>query len=160
MKEITLKSGSVLNLSDEDFAVIKAQFVSEPVGRWKPKLSQDYFYVDARGIITYYEWDNDEYDQWIYAQGNCFKTEEEAAAHNKYLEAAATIRNSSSFVPDWGNSGQYKYSVCYGHNTKSLAVTNNIRVRQPFTTYYESQEAAEQAAKTYKKEYLLVMGIK
>ena len=54
------------------------------VERWKPTYGEQYFHASVAGI-TGLAWTNSLYDIERYEVGNCFKTEEEAAAYNEIL---------------------------------------------------------------------------
>ncbi len=47
---------------------------------WEPKVEERYYSVDVNGDVTYYTWDDDDFDAACYNFGNCFKTKEEAEA--------------------------------------------------------------------------------
>lgn len=54
------------------------------VERWKPTYGEQYFHASVAGI-TGLAWTNSLYDIERYEVGNCFKTEDEAAAYNEIL---------------------------------------------------------------------------
>ena len=85
--------------------------------RWKPKVSQNYYYyyVDNVGGIQITTWRDVHFDDAYYSTFNCFRTKEQAEAEaekilvRRMLEDIARRLNKGEKI-DWKNSTQYKYS--------------------------------------------------
>lgn len=45
--------------------------------RGKPNLSDKYYCIDEYGDLVYRYWDGDEYDDYRYSIGNCFKSKDD-----------------------------------------------------------------------------------
>lgn len=129
--------------------------------RWKPEYETHFWYVDSTaGDIHRTIWVDTRHDKWRYNQGNCFKTREEAEEYKKYLEAYARIKQSSSFVPDWEDRDQLKWSIYYDHSTDKFKYESYYNYQYPLSVYYATREEAEQAIKDYGDDYLTIMGMK
>lgn len=55
--------------------------------RWKPKVGEEYWFVDTTGIHRISRWYNDLYDKYRYKFGNVFQTEEQAIAAAEKIKA-------------------------------------------------------------------------
>lgn len=45
---------------------------------WKPKMGEEYWYINDDGDIECDVWEDSSYDEWRYLTNNIFKTEQEA----------------------------------------------------------------------------------
>lgn len=132
---------------------------SEKADSW-PQQGDGYYTVYDTGHI---EWIGDFTDKRALALGLAFQTEKEAKAHVRYLKALTRVKGSSSFVPDWSlsNVKQQKFFVRYMHDINKLAIAGTYYSQYIGTpVFYESQEAAEQAIKDHKEDFLILAGVK
>jgi hypothetical protein len=133
----------------------------DEVDNW-PKDGDKYYYLDTLGGIesTTWAYDNPS-DKECLELGLVFRTKEEAQAHVSYLKALTRVKGSSSFKPNWNNPSQMKYRVYYEHGPKTLESTISWSSQNIGTpVYYESEEAAEQAIKDHKEDFLILAGVK
>ena len=56
-------------------------------GRWEPKCGEDYYFIDAVGVVSDYVWRGTSLDRLYYESGNCFKTEAKAQATAEKVKA-------------------------------------------------------------------------
>ena len=72
--ELTSVSIDGISYSNKDKAISKIESIFSSF----PSAGDIYYFIDSRGKVTFYEWDNDDVDKNHLAIGNCYKTEEEA----------------------------------------------------------------------------------
>lgn len=133
----------------------------EKADSW-PRENEEFWTIEPseHNDIVEYTWFGSGTDKKIKSMGLVFRTEEEAKAHVRYLKALTRVKGSSSFVPNWNENNQ-KYFVRYNHKTGLLAVDyywSSQSIGAP--VYYESIEAAEQAIKDHKEDFLILAGVK
>lgn len=91
----------------------------------KPKKSELYIYVDSNMSIRYDIWKGCLADKFRYAQGNCFKTSEEAQEYLDNLKTKGELKllaeelNKGRII-DWENVLQDKYLLSFDNNTEKL----------------------------------------
>lgn len=78
--------------------------INAPEGRWKPKKDERYFYYDGDEVDEQ-TWKGTSTDKRIYAQGNCFKTEEEVENRIELLEHIYKFS-----IPEEGSSFYWLYN--------------------------------------------------
>ena len=104
-----------INKTKEHLANMEKMLVECEGERWKPKASQNYYYVDNVGDIQITTWRDIHFDDAYYSIFNCFQTREQAEAEaekilvRRMLEDIARRLNKGEKI-DWKNSTQYKYS--------------------------------------------------
>lgn len=83
--KITLDNGRTVEISQESYEAL-ANAVQEK--KWKPEDGEKCWGVTSGGNVDLFEWkDDDEYDKFRLASGNCFPTKEKAEMHKKRLLA-------------------------------------------------------------------------
>lgn len=104
-----------INKTKEHLANMEKMLAECEHERWKPKASQNYYYVDNVGGIQITTWRDIHFDDAYYSICNCFQTREQAEAEaekilvRRMLEDIARRLNKGEKI-DWKNSTQYKYS--------------------------------------------------
>lgn len=104
-----------INKTKEHLANMEKMLAECEHERWKPKASQNYYYVDNVGGIQITTWRDIHFDDAYYSIFNCFQTREQAEAEaekilvRRMLEDIARRLNKGEKI-DWKNSTQYKYS--------------------------------------------------
>lgn len=104
-----------INKTKEHLANMEKMLAECEHERWKPKASQNYYYVDNVGGIQITTWRDNHFDDAYYSIFNCFQTREQAEAEaekilvRRMLEDIARRLNKGEKI-DWKNSTQYKYS--------------------------------------------------
>ena len=129
--------------------------------RWKPEMSQTYYYVGGDGRVYDDTWVNDSaVDNGRFEIGNCFQTEEEAERVKEYLKALAVVRGdaTSKFNEDESN-----YYVYYSFEINSLRLGcswNCIKNGTFGLPYFATREDAKRSIKLHKNEWLTIFGVK
>lgn len=68
---------------------------------WKPKPSEEYWYMGTDGIIYHESWLNSRLDKGRYAIGNCFRTKAEAEQAVEKLKAYKRLQDAGFKFHDW-----------------------------------------------------------
>ena len=164
MKTITLEDGKEVKISDESYKAIADSIQSK---RWKPEEDEDYWFVDE-GYILEANWDNDEFDQYCYKTGNCYRTEKEARTALARIIALADIReyilNNNLQVDnvDWSDRDQEKWIIYYDHDYSEFygGEINYIHQKLNELPWLKSEEAKDQVIQAKKKELLVIFNVK
>lgn len=149
-------NGNAVKLDEEQEKVLLG-YLKPKSKRWKPEDGNRYFSV-FNGDLGGYFWAGDSIDNWCYSQRNVFKTHEEAAAHKRYLEAVARLRDSSDFVPK-AEDDYYvvRYSI-KNHRLEETVIYGSYLYSD--LVKYKTEELAEQSIKENKEDWLLYFGVK
>lgn len=151
-----------IKISDESYEAFREQFAPKENKGWQPKDKEEYWYVGDDGWVEsdYWYGNGNTDDPFRLGQNNVHKSKKLAEQHLELLKAQAEIRNSSDFEPDWSNKEQYKYHIYYDHLQNELMWECHQWCQSPSLAYYPTWEAAKQAIKDFKEQYLLVFGVK
>lgn len=125
MKKITIKIDDKeieAEIKDRDYKEL-----TEPKkkGLWVPEDGDNYFYVSTFIYVVEDKWMRTSRNYIRLYQCNVFRTKEEAKRKVEKLKALGRIRkyvheNDMYFEPDWGNSNQTKYVICYNYEDREL----------------------------------------
>lgn len=134
--------------------------IKEPT-RWKPEMSQTYYYVRGDGSVYDDTWVNDSaVDNGRFEIDNCFQTKEEAERVVEYLKALAVVRGDaiSKFTKDRNNWYVY-YDTNFNSLRSSISCTmlDNGIFGLP---YFATREDAQRSIEQHKNEWLTIFGIK
>jgi hypothetical protein len=156
MNKITI-NGIELELTDEQAAGLVEQY-QKTQDDW-PQAGDEYWCVDMVGDIRTTQY-HEIYasDIWRKSIGNCFRTKEEAEHYRNYLVALNTLKKSSDFVPDWGDSDQRKYSIEH-RNDEGFTIYDWIKTNDATPVYYRTSEEAAAALAKYHREFEIVYGV-
>lgn len=93
--------------------------------RWKPDCGEEYYFIGLFGSVCKFSWNNCHEYNYLYSQGNCFKTEQEAKEQSENLKTKAELRAlaeelNGNEVVDWTNY-QYKYYLYINNATNELS---------------------------------------
>lgn len=125
MKKVTLKINDKeieAEIKDRDY---KELTKNKKKGLWVPNAGDEYYLVGDNNFIYESLWGGYQLDYSRLYQNNVFRTKEEAGRHLEKLEALGRIRqyiheNDMYFEPDWSNSRQHKYVICYNYEDRDL----------------------------------------
>ena len=134
--------------------------VNEPT-RWKPEMSNDYYYISGDGHVYDNSWDDSRFvDNGRFEIGNYFQTKEEAERVLEYLKALATVRGDaiSKFTKDRNNWYVY-YDTNFNSLRSSISCTmlDNGIFGLP---YFATREDAQRSIEQHKNEWLTIFGVK
>ena len=152
------------NLTEEErntlIALIERSEKKSESKVWKPEIGDKYFYVGVAGNIICTVWNNNGFDNNIYALNNCFRTEKESEFVKEKLKIIVELKrfaqehNMESL--DWNDSSQPKYYFYYSYLTKKIDIklvygikTNNIYFTSVRTTEQAIKEIGEDRIKKY-----------
>jgi hypothetical protein len=153
-----------ITISDETYERLKDELEPKERSLWLPKNKEDiYYYVDYRSIYAA-AWDGGDVDKNRFALGNIFKTEEEAKAHSKYLQALYEVKkwiaeNCEAFEPDWSDMNQIKYSI-YSSNNRLNPDYSYDNKRLFILPYLKSEEECEALIKAQEDNLKILFGVK
>lgn len=131
--------------------------IKEPT-RWKPGISQKYYFLDSDGLAYNNIWADDSIDRSRSYIGNCFKTKEEAERVAEYLKALAVVRGDATSKFTKGNKN---WIVYYNTNDNALHLDynfNHIRNGIFGLPYFATEEDARRSIEQHKKEWLTILG--
>ncbi|MDK7187948.1 hypothetical protein [Facklamia hominis] len=113
----------------------------ETDNRWKPKMGEDYWWVDAYGDVCGDRWSNFDFEKDIFNHTDVFPTEEEAYLDKERKQIRRELmKYSRTFVP-----GTINWAFNYDYQDKKIRYWNSIYSCDLFVIYFESQEMAEKA---------------
>ena len=128
--------------------------------RWKPEISNDYYYISGDGNVYDNSWDDSLFvDNGRFEIGNCFQTEEKAKKAAEYLKALAIVRGDATtkFV-----KGKRNWYVYYDAVYKWLDIVSNFSdIKNGIfgLPYFETEDDAKRSIEIHKKEWLTIFGI-
>ena len=149
------------NLADELSKLLPdIEIPEEEEDTWEMKCpykdGDEYYFVSANGLAKYDSWDNYDFEKRAFAQGNIFKTKQEAELETKrrnLLTRFRTFRDecNDGWNLDWNN-----------HNSKKWCITKNEEGMYAMWTfefnsfsyfgYFKNQEDAERAIELFGDE--------
>lgn len=147
---------SEINDFDEWFEEIQ-----EPTDsiHWKPKDSDEYFYISDYGNVYSDIWSDKHIDNERLALGAIYRTEEECEGAKERSLAEVRLRRTSTFKPDFKN-GKGGYSVGYDYIAESLRIYRASWVDAGEPVRYETEEDAQKSIDEHEKDWLIYFGVK
>ena len=130
--------------------------------KWKmePRFDEeeDYYYLEAEGVITKDWWGNLYEDRSHFELGNVFETEQEAeleVKRRKLLASFRAFRNdcNKGWKPDWTDTNEAKWSaVLSAGKVEALS----MYVNNSFDTFghFKNQEDCQRAIEIFDKEII------
>lgn len=152
--ETTLKKFP--NILTEWFEEIK-----EPVDsiHWKPKIGDEYFWMNSYGETQPDVWDGDSIDSMRLALGMVYRTEEECEKARERKLVEVRLRKTSDFEPDFKN-GKGGWIVGYDHDDNRLLAMPIDYIDYGEIVRYETVEDALKSIKENRADWLKYLGIK
>ena len=127
-----------------------------------PEDIENYYYVDADGLIESLLSYSDEIQKGIFKRGLAFKTKEEAEQHDKERILLFKLHkwaeeHNRGWTPDWEGNGA-KWYVTYETDRNILKINWCVCCRQ-FTKlpYFKSEEIAQQFIEEFGEEIIEVL---
>lgn len=138
----------------------------KPVKRWRAERYEHYRFIDPScGNVTtidlYITSDN-----YRYATGNYFKTEEEAEEYQRKLLARQRIIDriaelNGDWKPDWSDEDETKHYITYKYEENRLCPDYIYMLQSRENEFYmKSEKIAKQIIKECEDDYKLIWGIK
>ena len=116
----------------------------------------EYYFVSANGLAKYDSWDNYDFEKRAFAQGNIFKTQQEAeleAKRRNLLTRFKAFRDecNGDWKAEWTNSFESKH---YLEIIDSKVVLDSVSYANRIATfgYFKNEEDAERAIELFGDE--------
>ena len=120
---------------------------------WEMKFpyedGDEYYFVSANGLAKYDSWDNYDFEKRAFAQGNIFKTQQEAELESKRRNLLTRFRVfrdecNDGWKPDWSDSFNFKH---YLEIIDSKVVLDSVNCANRIATfgYFKYESDAERA---------------
>lgn len=145
------------------------QELPEPVGRWKPKFDEKYWFTtEATGSgVNSNRWLSSSIDQIRYNRANVYRTKEEAQAALdrqlatvRVLDRIAELNAEQGWVCDWNKSSRPKFLFTLTpieQDELDLSWSNNAQCLP--TSYYGSRQTIETVTKEMPEDCKLMLGV-
>lgn len=124
----------------------------KPKRRWKPVFGERYWFIDGNTFYT--DWDEAVIDNYRYAIGNVFKTQEEADFAREQLKVLAELKEYADGEQEWNGNNEHK-CIIYDTSQKCFDIVNYIsNINTPFNLYFSSEKQAQKAIDAIGEEKL------
>lgn len=121
------------------------------------KEGDEYYFVSANGLAKYDSWDNYNFEKRAFAQGNIFKTQQEAELESKRRNLLTRFRAfrdecNGDWKIDWNDRQQDKYLIKHT-NSSQLCLEVYWTVNQfNIFGYFKNSKDAERAIELFGDE--------
>lgn len=121
------------------------------------KDGDEYYFVSANGLAKYDSWDNYDFEKRAFAQGNIFKTQQEAELESKRRDLLTRFRAfrdecNGDWEKDWKNHRNRKYFISF-EATGKLIIFNLGTINQfCIFGYFKNEKDAERAIELFGDE--------
>ena len=119
---------------------------------------EEYFVLWHDGYIRAYQWDGSDFDKTRYAQGNVFKTKEEAERESDRRILLTRFRQfrdkcNGDWKPDWQNQREHKLCILFNHDLNELK-NDTHSFLQPFEPfgYFKNESDCDRAIELFGDE--------
>lgn len=113
----------------------------ERLVQYRPKIGDEYWFINSDGYVTCLEWEYDFFGQRIYEIGNTYRTKEEAEFVVEKIRTEVELRRFSK--PFESEKNNYHISLDTEENTLNVS---NMRIFQSQgAIYFGSEEKAKEA---------------
>ena len=131
---------------------------------WKPDIDEKYYYISKHGYVYDHIFADDDIDNGLLNNKNCFKTpkeaEEETLAERLYRELKQFANNNNKDNIRWNDEDQWKYNIVLIHNTKQISVFSTIDCQVQNAVYFTERETALEAIELFRKDLEAYYNIK
>lgn len=149
-EQLTKQEAEIAKLREQ----IEAMPEDKPKGRFKPEVTEVYWFHDTYGNVHNNSWDDDHLDEGRHSMGNCYSTEEEAQLVSDRQKLITELRDFANFEPNWGNGGQKKYSLFFNNSTDEWKIMFYVQNNFLSPVWFESEDRAEAAIGIFGEERL------
>lgn len=146
------------NLANElSKALADVKVPDEEENTWKMKCpykdGDEYYFVSANGLTKYDSWNNYDFEKRAFAQGNIFKTQQEAELESKRRNLLTRFRAfrdecNNGWKPDWSDK---KWDINYTEE-EVKALWTNVTNSFSIFGYFKNSEDAERAIELFGDE--------
>lgn len=120
------------------------------------ELEEDYYYVEADGVVTSSHKYTTHDDTYLRAVDNCYSSITVAINNAR---ADKLMRQLRRFAVEhrkeklnWENEQQVKYRIFYNHHIKACHIDNNQCIQMLGTVCFDTKESAQLAIDTFHDE--------
>lgn len=113
-------------------------------GRWKPKINEEYWYLNGHGIPLKSIWGDNTQDVERYAIGNCYQTKEGCKFIKEKLKVIAELKEYEEPKNRAWDGIISHYYIYYDYNKERIDISYNDYYKSG-KIYFESAEKAKQA---------------
>lgn len=163
VKEANAYSGWFAILADELSKVLDdIQTSKKEENTWEMKCpykeGDEYYFVSANGLAKYDSWDNYDFEKRAFAQGNIFKTQQEAELESKRRNLLTRFRAfrdecNGDWNADCTDVTQKKYYISYSGIKNGLYVSYIVLGNHLHTfSYFKNEQDAERAIELFGDE--------
>lgn len=116
----------------------------------------EYYFVSADGLEKYDSWDNYDFEKRAFAQGNIFKTQQEAELEAKRRNLLTRFRAfrdecNNGWKPDWSNNGE-KWEIDYKEEEGLIALWTSLVKSFSTFGYFKNKEDTKRAIELFGDE--------
>lgn len=104
-------------------------------GQWKPVLGETYFYLNDELSPSEEEWEDSNFDQYMFEHHNCFKTREECKAAAARVKAALEGKECEELKKLRQENEDLKIRNENLHKAKELAIKENEELKREIRTH-------------------------
>lgn len=120
------------------------------------KDGDEYYFVSANGLAKYDSWDNYDFEKRAFAQGNIFKTQQEAELESKRRNLLTRFRAfrdecNGDWKADWENVYENKYFICKD-DSKLGDYASSFENSFAMFGYFKNSEDCERAIELFGDE--------
>ena len=123
---------------------------------WKPDIDERYYFIDECGCIDDHIFADDDIDNGLINNKNCFKTpkeaEEETLAEKLYRELKQFANNNNKDNIRWNDEYQWKYNITFTHNNKQLTIFATVDCQAQNVVYFTERKTALEAIELFKDD--------
>lgn len=111
---------------------------------WKMKCpykdGDEYYFVSANGLAKYDSWDNYDFEKRAFAQGNVFKTQQEAELEAKRRNLLTRFRAfrdecNGDWNPNWTDDGEPHFYIFYDYESGKMKTFADCNTERNFHTF-------------------------
>lgn len=120
------------------------------------KDGDEYYFVSANGLAKYDSWDNYDFEKRAFAQGNIFKTQQEAELEAKRRNLLTRFRAfrdecNNGWEPDWSNNSE-KWGIDYKEEEGLMALWTSLVNSFSTFGYFKNKENTKRAIELFGDE--------
>lgn len=153
----------IIELNGKKYKLIEEE--KKEYKRWRANKWEDYYAIVSNWEIEKSSHYSEPIHDLRYNMNNYFQTEKEAIKERDKRLAIVRVNDkilelNEWWEPDWGNVGEYKYSIGYEYKYNNFSVGNNCYTQKcSKISYIKSEEIAEQIIKDHQEDLKLIFDI-
>lgn len=126
---------------------------SKKEGKWKPAMSENYWFRNDYGDVNFCQWCDTDIDNWRYDNLPTFKTEEECRRYWHFMDAVKEKSYEFS-KEEWEKHNIRKYTIYYDFNRKEFGVDRSIDIKYLGEIYFKTEEDCQYIIDNFKDELM------